>query len=56
MYNVISQIINHTWATSGNYDQQYIYYICGSVIIILTVTFIDLFYRLIRGIFRKGDF
>lgn len=55
MYDIISNIINHNWSTGTN-DQSYIYYICGSLILILTVTFIDLFYRLIRGIFRKGDF
>lgn len=59
MYDIIYNIINHVWNTSSSYsstEQQIIYYICGALILILTMTFIDLFYRLIRGIFRKGDF
>lgn len=55
MYDIIVSIIQHAWE-QGDSAQQYIYYICGALIIILSVTFIDLFYRLIRGIFRKGDF
>lgn len=56
MYDILENIINHTWQSNYTSDQQYYYYIAGALIIILTVTFIDLFYRLIRGIFRKGDF
>lgn len=50
MYDLIKQIISHTWDTS-NYsssEQQFIYYICGSLIIILTVVFIDM----IKDVFR----
>lgn len=57
MYELIRSIIDHTWQTSGaTGDQQYIYYICGSLIIIFSCVFIDLIYRIIRGICRKGEF
>lgn len=58
MYDIISSIIDHNWDTSSysNSEQQIIYYIAGTLIIILSVTFIDLLYRLIRSIFHKGDF
>lgn len=58
MFDLIRSLIDHTWET-GSYtsgDQQYVYYIAGSLIIILTVTFIDLFYRLIRGLLSRGKF
>lgn len=51
MYALINALINHNW-TTGDSAQQYIYYICGAVIIILTVVFIDLVYRLFRSILR----
>ncbi len=47
MYDIIKNIIEHTWDTS-NYsssEQQVIYYICGALIIIFTTVFIDLVYR-----------
>lgn len=56
MYNLIESLIDHVWQSNYTGDQQYIYYIAGAIIIIITVTFIDLVYRLIRGIFRKGVF
>lgn len=46
MYDVISNIINHNWQTNYTSDQQYIYYIAGALIIILTCVFIDLIYRI----------
>lgn len=54
MYNLISALIAHTWQTGTNAsgEQQYIYYICGSVIVILVVVFIDLVYRLFRSILK----
>lgn len=54
MYNIISQIINHSWISSGSGDQQYIYYISGALIIILCVTFVDLIYRVFRHFWRSG--
>lgn len=44
MYDLIANIIDHSWST-GSSDQQYIYYICGSLIILLTCVIIDLVYR-----------
>lgn len=56
MYDIVEQIIGHAWQSNYTSDQQYIYYICSALIIIFSITFIDLFYRFIRSIFRKGDF
>lgn len=56
MYDIIESIIGHEWITNYSGDQQYIYYISGTVIILFSVTFIDLIYRFVRGIIRKGDF
>lgn len=52
MYDLISDIINHSWITQGAGDQQYIYYICGALIVILTVVFIDLVYRVFSHFWR----
>lgn len=51
MYNIISQIINHNWSTGTN-EQQYIYYICGALIIILTCVFVDMVYRVFSHFWR----
>lgn len=56
MYDIINNIINHTWQTNYSGEQQYVYYIAGALILILTTIFIDMVYRLVRGIFKKGDF
>lgn len=53
MYDIISNIIDHNWITSGAGEQQYIYYICGALIIILTVIFIDLVYRIFSSFWRS---
>lgn len=52
MYNVISSIINHSWITQNAGDQQYIYYIAGAVIVVLTVVIVDLVYRVFRNFWR----
>lgn len=52
MYNIVSQIIDHSWYQGGN-DQQYIYYICGAIIIMLTAIFIDIIYRVFRGFWSR---
>lgn len=41
MYRIIQGIIDHSWVTTNQGDQQYIYFICGALIIISTVAFID---------------
>ena len=54
MYDLISQLINHNWDNSmyGN-EQQYIYYICGTVIVILLCVFIDMIYRIFKSAIGK---
>ena len=44
MYDLISDIIDHSWVT-GSSDQQYIYYICGALIVLFVCVIIDLVYR-----------
>lgn len=44
MYDIIENLINHNWVT-GTSEQQYIYYICGSLIILFTCVIIDMVYR-----------
>lgn len=50
MYDLVKQIISHTWDTSSysSSEQQIVYYICGSLIIILSVVFIDM----VKDVFR----
>lgn len=48
MYQVVEQMIGHTWQTNYTGDQQYIYYICGSLICLLTVVFIDKIFEMFR--------
>lgn len=52
MYDIISQIIDHTWVNNYTSDQQYIYYTCCSLIIILTVVFIDMIYKVFSHFWR----
>lgn len=55
MFDIIYNIIGHVWDSSAmsSTQQQIIYYGCMVLIIILTVTFIDLFYRLFAHFWRK---
>ena len=53
MYDIIYNIIGHVWESSSTSFQQIIFYGCMVLIIILTVTFIDLFYRLFSHFWRK---
>lgn len=48
MYDIVSNIIDHNWST-GSSEQQYIYYICGALIVVFSVVFVDM----IRDIFRS---
>lgn len=48
MYDLISQLINHSWVSNYSGDQQYIYYIVGAMIVILTIVFLDFIYRIFR--------
>ena len=54
MYQVIQNIINHEWLSNYNGDQQYIYYICGALIVIFSMVFIDLVYRVFSHFWSGG--
>ena len=45
MYDIIYQIINHSWATQDNM-QQYIVFTCCALILVLTAVFIDMVVRI----------
>lgn len=49
MYDVIERLINHTWQSNYSSDQQYIYYIVGTVIVILIVYVLDLIKSIIKS-------
>lgn len=49
MYNIIQQIIDHSWGSNDG-SQQYIYFICGALIIVGFTVFIDLLYRVLYSI------
>lgn len=51
MYDIIYQIIDHSW-TTGSSEQQYIFYTCCALIVILVVVFIDLIYRIFSHFWR----
>lgn len=42
MYDVIESLINHSWQSNYTSDQQYIYYIAGTVIVLISVFVLDL--------------
>lgn len=52
MYDVIRQIIDHAWASTNSGEQQYIYYIAGALIILITVVLIDMVYRIFSHFWR----
>lgn len=54
MYDLIRQIIDHVYESNYNGDQQYIYYICGALIIVLTAVSLDLIYRVFSHFWRSG--
>lgn len=53
MFDLIRQIINHTWQTSTTGDQQIIYYIAGTMIIIFSIMIVDVFRRLFAHFIGK---
>ena len=53
MYDVIREIINHTWQSNYASDQQYIYYIAGTLIVIFSVVIIDLVYRIFGHFWKR---
>lgn len=46
MYEIVETIIGHSWQSSYTNDQQYIYYICGALIIIFSSDLLDWIHRL----------
>lgn len=52
MYDIIEQIIGHSWVSNYTGDQQYIYNICAAVICLLIVVFVDLIKDIFSGFFR----
>lgn len=53
MYDIIKNIIDHTWITQSAGDQQYIYYIAGTLIVIFSVVIIDLVYRIFGHFWKR---
>lgn len=53
MYEVLQRIIDHSYV-SGDSMQQYIIYGCVCIIIIYSVFFIDLIYRIFSHFWRGG--
>lgn len=51
MYDIIFQIIDHTW-TTGTSEQQYIFYTCCVLILLFTVVFVDMAYRIFSHFWR----
>lgn len=49
MYDIIENIIGHNWQSNYSGDQQYIYYISGAVIVIITVWLLDLIKSVINS-------
>lgn len=45
MYDIISRIIDHSWVTNSS-EQQYVYYTCCVLIIVLTAVFVDMIYQI----------
>lgn len=54
MFDLIKEIISHVWVNDQyTSEQQYIYFICGAMIIVLTVWVLDSLTRFIINIGRK---
>lgn len=55
MYDLIDNIIGHTWVSDiSSSEQQIIYQISGVLILLFTTVLIDLIYKFISGIFKGG--
>lgn len=53
MYDIIKNILDHSWISQNAGDQQYIYYIAGTLIVIITVVIIDLVYRIFSHFWKR---
>lgn len=54
MYDQIKMIIDHNYDSTFGGEQQYIYYICGALIIVLVAVSLDLIYRVFSHFWRSG--
>lgn len=52
MYELIEALINHDWVSNYSSDQQYIYYIAGTVICLFVVFFFDTFRQLFYNLWK----
>lgn len=52
MYDLISNIIDHNWVIQNAGEQQYIYYICGALILLFVVVIVDFIKDIFCGFFR----
>ena len=52
MYEIVSRIIAHSWITTNAGEQQYVYFVCGALIIISTVAFIDAIKQVFASFWR----
>lgn len=53
MYDLIYNLIDHSY-TTGDSSQQYIYYTCCAMILLLSVVFIDALFRVFLHFMRGG--
>lgn len=42
MYDILMQIIGHSWVSNYSGEQQYLFYGCLALILLLTVAFVDI--------------
>ena len=55
MYDLIEQIISHLWdADSLTQEQEYIFMICGALIILITIWILDAISAFIINFGKKG--
>lgn len=52
MYDLVENLIDHAWQSNYTSDQQYIYYIVGTLIVIITVFLMDCLFQVVRKLFR----
>jgi hypothetical protein len=53
MYNLIKQIIDHTMSSNYSYEEQYIYFICGALVVLICLMFFDSLRTLFRRLIGK---
>lgn len=54
MYDLISGLIDHNWISTNAGEQQYVYYTCAVLIIMLTTVVIDGVFRVFSHFIRGG--